>query len=148
MLNFNYSGIDDDSIRALADALASKNGEVQIKGISFEGNKLADKSIGDLFGRASVAFKSLHTLEVSNKISAKCLHSIAKPVEVLSFRRLLTLDLSLNPLGLSGVKALDQVARSDALTNLTILNLQGSLTDGAQINADLITTLGQALFYH
>ena len=142
MLNFSYSGIGDDSIRALADALASKNGEVQIKRISFEGNKLADKSIGDLFCRASVAFKSLHTLEISNNnISAKCLHSIATPMEVLSFRKLLTLDLSLNPLGVSGVKALDKIARSDALANLITLSLQGSLTDDAQINADLITTL-------
>ena len=142
MLNFSYSGIGDDSIRALANALASKNGELQVQRISLEGNKLADKSIANLFSRASKAFKSLQMLEVSNnEIRAESLNSIATWMETLSFTKLLTLDLSLNPLGISGVEALDKVARSDVLANLLTLNLQGSLTDDTQVNADLLIRL-------
>ena len=146
-LIFTYSGIGEDSIRALADALANKNRELQIQRLSLDGNRLTDKCLNDLFGRASVAFKSLQTLEVSNnRIRTESLNSIAAPMEKLSFGRLLTLDLSLNPLGDSGVQALDKAARSNALANLVILNLQGSLTDDARINADLLNTF--ALFCH
>ena len=142
MLNFSYSSIGDDSIRSLANTLGDKNGELQIQRISFEGNKLADKTISDLFSRASAAFKSLQVLEVSNnKIRAESLNSIATRMEKLSFTKLLTLDLSLNSLGISGVKALDKVARSDTLANLLTLDLQGSLVDDAQVNADLLKTL-------
>ena len=141
MLNFGYSDIGDDSIRALADALASKNGELQIQRLNLNGNRLTDKSLGDLFGKASVAFKSLQILEVSdNRIRVESLNSISKPLEKLSFGRLLTLDLSLNPLGASGVQALDKAAKSGALVHLRTLNLQGSLTNDDRINADLLTT--------
>ena len=142
MLNFGYSGIGGDSIRALADALASKNGKLQIQRLNFDGNRLTDKSLGDLFGRASVAFKSLQTLEVSNnRIGAESLNSIATPMEELSFKRLLSLDLSHNPLGVSGVQALDIVVRSGAFAHLHCLNLQRSLTDDAGANVDVLITI-------
>ena len=145
MLNFGYSGIGDDSIRALADALASKNGKLQIQRLNLDGSRLTDKSLGDLFGRASVAFKSLQTLEVNdNRIRAENLNSIAESTKELSFRTLLTLDLSLNPLGVSGVQALEKAAHSGALVNLRTLNLQGSLTDDDRINADLLTTFAHS----
>ena len=138
-LIFSYSGIGEDSIRALADALANKNGELQIQRLSLDGNRLTDKCLSDLFGRASVAFKSLQTLEVSdNRIRAVSLHSIAAPMEKLSFRRLLILDLSHNPLGISGMQALDKAASSDVFVHLHSLNLQGCLTDDAGVNAKLL----------
>jgi hypothetical protein len=48
-LDFSWSGIGDDSIRALTDALVSKNGTLQIQVLNLNGNKLADKVVGDLF---------------------------------------------------------------------------------------------------
>ena len=138
-LVFSYSGIGEDSIRALADALANKNGELQIQRLSLDGNRLTDKCLSDLFGRASAAFKSLQTLEVSdNRIRAVSLHSIAAPMEKFSFRRLLTLNLSHNRLGVSGVQVLDKVVCSYTLAHLHSLNLQGCLTDDAGLNAKLL----------
>ena len=142
-LNFSCSGIRDDSIRALADALVSKNGALQIQTLCLNGNKLADKVIGDLFHRASAAFDSLQVLEVSdNKIDAESLMPIATvPRDKISFKALCTLNLSNNRLSVSSIQALDKAAKRDIFAHLHILNLEGSLsTDNTNTNDDLLST--------
>ncbi|MCG8626312.1 MAG: hypothetical protein MJE68_30480, partial [Proteobacteria bacterium] len=141
-LDFSWSGIGDDLIRALTDVLVSKNGTLKIQMLILNGNKLADKVICDLFSRASAAFDSLQVLEVSdNKIGTETLMSIAAPKEKVSFRILSRLDLSNNRLSVSGIRALDKAAKYHALDHLGRLNLERSLsTDNTNINDDLLNT--------
>ena len=142
ILNFSWSGIGDDSIRALTDALVSKNGALKIQVLNLSGNKLADKVISDLFSRASAAFDSLQVLEISdNKIEKESVMSIAAPKEELSFKLLSTLDLSNNRLSVSGIRALHKAAKCDTFCHLHRLNLEGSLsTNDSSINDDLLNT--------
>ena len=147
-LDFSWSGIGDDSIRALTDTLVSKSGTVKIQMLILNGNKLADKVISDLFSRASAAFDSLQVLEVSNnKIGTETLMSITAPKEKHSFGTLSTLDLSNNRLSVSGIQALGKAAKCHTFDHLDELNLEGSLSiDNAKINDDLLNIFASCCF--
>ena len=59
IINFSNSGISENQIRTLTDVLASKHGKLQVERLDLSGNKLTDKSVSDLFHRASASFQSL-----------------------------------------------------------------------------------------
>ncbi len=58
------------------------------------------------------------------------------------------LDLSHNPLGVSGIQSLETAVQSGALTNLKGLWLSNTLTDDADVNGALLTTLLQSIASH
>ena len=64
-VNFSYSGVREKQIRILADILAMKDGELQVKWLWLIGNKLTDKTVSYLFNKASAAFQSLIDLNLS-----------------------------------------------------------------------------------
>ena len=104
-INFSNSGISKNQIRILTDVLASKDGKLQVKELYLSGNKLTDKSVSDLFHRASAAFQSLTKLDLSGA------NTNATFVGALSAHcpQLRTIDLSQNNLGVPGATALAQV---------------------------------------
>ena len=57
-------------------------------------------------------------------------------------------SLSENPLGVSGYQALESAARAGILANLKRLLLGKTLTEDADTNGALLTTLTQAVFSH
>ena len=76
-INFDNSGVRENQIRTLADVLASKQGKLQVKSLHLSGNKLTDETLGDLFHRASAAFRSLNSLNLSgNRIGAESINFI------------------------------------------------------------------------
>ena len=141
-LDLSDSGIRENQVRQLADILAKKEEDLPIKMLNLSGNNLSDECISDLFSRASAALCSLQHLYLSrNNIGAEGLKTM---LETKPFFNLMTLDLSYNPLGDSGLYSLQKVVRSN--TELKSLNLRGSLTYGDAVkNAALITTLVNAL---
>ena len=105
LINFSKSGISENQIRTLTDVLASKNGKLQVEWLVLNGNQLTDKSVSDLFHRASAAFQSLLYLNLSGA------NTNATFIEALSAHcpHLRKINLSQNNLGVPGATALAQV---------------------------------------
>ena len=81
-INFSNSGVGDSQIKLLTDALASKQGKLQVLKMNLSGNRLSDKAISDLFHRASVAFKCPVNLDLSyNMAGAETIKSITTTSE-------------------------------------------------------------------
>ena len=125
-INFDYCGVRENQIRALADALASKHGKLQVERLELIGNKLTDKTVRYLFNRASAAFQSLGHLDLGgNSIGAQSIITVL--VKSISDEN-----------SLCGC----------VLSNLERLFLSGSLTSDPDTNASWLTTLGEALSAH
>ena len=124
------------------------------------GNKIADNSITDLFNRASASFSNLRLLHLrGNKITDKSIADLFKIVsaslkfldldsngitnipQLYSFNKLISLYLSNNPLGVSGIQSLETAVQAGTLVNLKWLKLSNTLTDDADINGALLATL-------
>ena len=150
-INFSDSGISENQSRTLTDILASKHGKLQVNELYLSGKKLTDKSVSDLFHRASAAFQSLTHLYLSgNSIGAESIKSITTALAKSSSSecRLSSLSLSDNPLGVSGLQALEGAVLDDRLSKVEKLYLAGSLTSDADTNAEWLTTFIEALSAH
>jgi Ran GTPase-activating protein (RanGAP) involved in mRNA processing and transport len=138
-LYFGNSGviIREAQIRELADILAKKDGMLQIQVLELNCNELTDKSISDLFQRASSSFRSLYRLNLEgNKIGSHSIALLGKST-TNKLRRLLLSDCSL---GVSGMQALEDAVSGGSLRALEHLNLAGSLTSDADVNGALLAT--------
>ena len=150
-VDFSDSGVREDQIKALTDILASKHGKLQVEELHLSGNKLTDKCVIDLFHRASVAFQSLTDLDLSgDRIGGESIKSTASMLAKSSSSgcQLSQLNLSHNPLGVSGLQTLEKVVHDNLLSKLWSLFLAGSLTSDADINAAWLTTFVEALSTH
>ena len=150
MIDFNnYSGVREKQIRILADVLARKDGKLQVKMLWLRGNKLTDKSVSYLFSSASAAFQSLINLDLSgNGIGAESIKSLTTALAKSSSCGCIVLDLSDNPIEVSGLQALGNAVREGIFSRLQYLVLSGSLTCDANTNASWLTTFGKALSAH
>ena len=144
MINYSDCGLTDKLLKELADILSSKGGEHQVRELSLCGNKMTDDGINDLFSRASASFSCL-VLD-SNRITS---------IEVLCshFDSLISLSssnnpLGVSPLGMSGIQALGTAIQAGVLVNLCSLYLSNTLTDDADINGELLTTLLPSIVSH
>ena len=148
-LDFGNSGVREDQIRMLTDALASRRGKLQVTDLDLNGNKLNDKSMSDLFHSASAALYSLETLDLNDiRIGAENISSIISEMAKSPFSGLSVLHLSHDPLGVSGLQALEDAVSGGSLANLQELYLQGSLTSDADVNGALLATSMKALLSH
>ena len=142
------SGVRENQIKTLTDTLASKHGKLQVVSLELSNNKLTDKCVSDLFHRASAAFQSLTDLDLSgNMIGAESILSMAT-TPASSGCQLSWVDLSHNPLGVSGLQTLEIVVRDNLLSMLETLHLDGSLASDADTNAAWLTTFVEALSTH
>ena len=125
-ISFGDCGVSSNQIKTLTNSLASKQGELQINSLNLRGNKLIDDVVMNLLHRASAAFCSLQYLCLgNNQIGAEAIKSIASS----SIINLSKLDLSHNPLGVSGLQALRDAVCSGVLANLRTLQLDGCLSN-------------------
>ena len=150
MIDFdNYSGVREKRIRILADVLARKDGKLQVEWLNLRDNKLTDKSVSYLFNSASAAFQSLINLDLSgNEIGAESIKSLTTALAKSSSCGCTALDLSDNPIEVSGLQALCNAVREGIFSRLQYLVLSGSLTCDANTNASWLTTFGKALSAH
>ena len=150
MIDFNnYSGVREKQIRILADVLARKDGKLQVKTLWLCGNKLTDKSVSYLFNSASAAFQSLINLDLSgNGIGAESVKSLTTALAKSSSCGCIVLDLSDNPIEVSGLQALGNAVCEGIFSRLQYLVLSGSLTCDANTNASWLTTFGKTLSAH
>ena len=116
-----------------------------MKILNLSGSKLTDKTLGDLFHRASAAFQSLEDLDLScNRIGVESIKSTTTALIKSPSSGLWCLDLSHNSPEVSELQALEDAVRGGSLPNLRELNLRGSLTSDADINGSLL----EALSFH
>ena len=141
-IDFSNCGIRENQVKVLADALAIKHGNLQVKELSLADNGLTDISVSNLFCRASAAFQSLEILDLGNNmLGAESIKSITSALARIPFNSLSKLDLSYNPLGVPGVEALQEILCGDRFIELSELNLKGSLTSDDDINVKLYLVL-------
>ena len=147
----SYTCVRENQIKTLADVLANKHGELQVRQLRVFGNKLTDEIVSYLFSRASTAFQSLTHLDLSyNRIGSESIKSIIAALTVPPSTRhtLSYLYLSDNPIGVSGLQALENATRNGILSNLECLDLKRSLTSDADTNASWLTTFVEAILNH
>ena len=150
-IDFSNSGVRENQIKTLTDILASKHGKLQVEKLRLSGNKQTDKCVSDLFNRASAAFQSLTELDLrGNRIGSESIKSIASTLAKSSSSgcQLSRLDLSHNPLGVSGLQTLEDIVCDILLSMLEFLYLAGCLTCDADTNAAWLTTFVEALSPH
>ncbi|XP_064400854.1 NACHT, LRR and PYD domains-containing protein 3-like isoform X2 [Halichondria panicea] len=144
VIRISHCAIDDKPLKELTDILSNANGKLQVTQLSLQQTKLSDKGVADLFKRASAAFTDLHVLWLEHNNFTYVMSSFMHT----SCTSLTQLDLSHNPLGVSGIQLLDTAVQSGALINLMLLWLANTLTDDADVNGALLTTLLQSIAPH
>ena len=105
---------------------------------------MSDKDVADLFKRASASFTALDELFLYQNNFTDIMSSFMHT----SCTSLTELKLPCNPLGVSGIQSLETAVQSGALINLKILELSNTLTDDADVNGALLTTLLQSIASH
>ena len=152
LVNFANCGVTSNQLSAFGQALASKMGNLQVEGINLSGNMLTDDCVSILFSvETAVAFKSLKSLTINYyEVGCNGLRTIMSTVEYAQLNECIlhTLNLSYNPLGISGLQVLEQAICRGTLTSLITLILRGSLTNYADTNAAVLISLSASLSAH
>ena len=108
-----------------------------IKSLNLDGNSISDKGINDMFIKGSKCFNQLQALSlVGNKIT--------NPVRI-PLTKLVILSLSENPLGITGILSLQTAIFEENRLSLQTLELANTLTEDADINGALLTSLFDCL---
>ncbi len=136
--------INNKLLKELTDILSNANGKLQVRKLFFIQTELSAKGVADLFKRASAAFTTLRYLSLSKNNFTDIMSSFIHT----SCTSLTQLNLSHNPLGVSGIQSLETAVQSGALINLRRLGLSDTLTDDADVNGALLITLLQSITSH
>ena len=148
-IDLSGCGLSDKLLKRLTDLLSSASGERKVGKLYLSDNKLTSNSVSDLFTRASAAFSTLEQLSLdNNSIDDEGVNSIVTSLIHASCKSLTWLSLSDNPLGVSGILALERAVVSGILVNFENLNLSNTLTSDADINGAIITTCLRSITSH
>ena len=141
--------LSDKLLKRQTDLLSNACGELKVVDLNFGNNKLTSIGVSELFTRASAAFSLLERLLINNNsIDSDGVNSIVTSFMHTSCKSLISLALSDNPLGVSGIQALERAVVSGVLVNLEALFLSNTLTGDADINSSLITTCLRPITSH
>ena len=145
-LSHDMSDLPDTSAQTIE---ISKEYYGALIGLYLGGSGLSDRFVCGLLLRTSTNFQPLKVLDLScNRVGVETVKAISFMLLKASSNRLETLNLSTNPLGVPGIQALEDAVCDGSLRNLQELKLCNSLTDDADINGALLTTLVEALSTH
>ncbi len=145
IISFGYFEIiSENLLKELTDILSNANGKLQARKLSLMRTNLSDKGVADLFKRASASFTALCDLSLCQNNFTNVMSSFIHT----SFTSLTNLNLFNSPLGVSGIQSLETAVRSGAIINLEYLDLNNTLTDDADVNGALLTTLLQSIASH
>ncbi len=144
VINISYCAIDDKLLKELTDILSNANGKLQVRSLSLRQTKLSEEGVADLFKRASASFTALDNVLLAENNFTDILFSFLHT----SWTSLTKLDLSHNLLGVSGIQSLETAVQAGILVNLVALYLSNTLTDDADVNGALLTTLLQSITAH
>ena len=150
-ITFTSCNLRDAEIERLVHLLSSAEGKLLVTRLDLRRNNITSKTFINLFSIAPLAFSVLHSLSLgSNKISGDGVSQVVglftKTKTIMN--TLEKLDLSHNPLGVSGVQALERAELADVMPNLVRLDLADVLTADMDINGALLATLMEAVSSH
>ena len=144
-------GVGDKEIERLVEPLSHPRGNLQVTTLDLSVNSFTCKGILNLSRRASPALSSLQVLDLhNNKIERDGLNSILSVMSKISRKtnKLRELNLSGNPLGVSGVNALESAVLADSLPELRKLHLSNIFTDESDTNSTHLAALTEAISSH
>ena len=148
-IDLSGCGLSDKLLKRLTDLLSSAGRELKVEKLNLGNNTLTSNSVSDLFVRASAALSSLGRLSLhNNSIDGDGINSIVTSLVHASCNCLALLSFSDNPLGVSGIQALERSVVSGVLINLELLYLSNTLTGDADINGAIITTCLKSITSH
>ena len=141
----------DAEIERLVHLLSSAEGKLQVTDLNLRRNNITSKGFINLFSIAPLAFSALQTLDLNgNKIDGDGVSQVvglfAKTKTMMNTLR--CLDLSHNPLGVSGVQSLESAVLAEVMPNIVLLRLADVLTVDMDINGALLATFIEALSSH
>ena len=145
-ISLSRCGLSDKLLKRLTDLLSSAGGKLKVVDLNLGNNKLTSNGVSDLLTRASAAFSSLEDLTLNNNSIG--VNSIVTSLIHTSCKSLTLFSLSHNPLGVSGMQALERAVVSGILVNLKWLSLSNTLTGDADINGAIITTCLRSIISH
>ena len=141
-INFSSCGLRDSHITAFTDALANKNGKLQVKSLDLSDNNLTDRGVTELFNRASAAFQVLESVDLGeNRVGGEGISSVLATL-ANPFCAEVELSLRDNPLEIPSLTIFRDALCCIQLTSLKELHLEGSLSSDADTNAEFIIALG------
>ena len=133
----------------LAEVLANKHERVQVTELSISGGNLTENDICLLFRRAASALQSIKSLKLDdNEISTTTFITTSPLMIKQCPYNLCSLNLSRNPLGVSGIQCLEEAIRAGSLFSLNDLIIQQTLTSDQDINGALLIMLCNSLSTH
>ena len=148
-IDLSGCGLSDKLLKRLTDLLFSAGGKLKVVDLNLGNNKLTSNGVSDLFSRVSAGFSSLDELSFdNNSIDGDGVNSIVTSLMHTSCKSLTLLALSHNPLGVSGLQALERAVVSGILVNLRHLFLSNTLTGDADVNSAIITTCLRPITSH
>ncbi len=144
-IDLNSCGMSDKQLKQLTSILSTANANsLQVTKLNLSNNFLSNDCVVRLFDNASSVLSSLDQLSLE-----ACNIKNFQPLMFLSSGNNLTrLSLSDNPLRVSGIQLLETAIQAGTLDNLKKLELSNTLTDDADINGALLTTLLPSLASH
>ena len=149
-IDFHDCNLGDKRMFELNNALSDKAKIVQVKLLNLNNNNLTDKSVVDLFNRASASFLFLMKLFLrDNRIGKTSVLAIMTTLSKSSSCSVNLLDLSNNPLSTTGIQVLCNAIQSNSLRNMEILFLRDTLpTNDARANVACLNTFAVAVSSH
>ena len=145
-ISLSRCGLNDKLLKRLTDLLSSAGGKLKVVDLNLGNSKLTGNGVSDLLTRASAAFSSLEDLTLDNNSIG--VNSIVTSLIDTSCKSLTLFSLSHNPLGVSGMQALERAVVSGVLVNLKWLSLSNTLTGDVDINGAIITTCLRSITSH
>ena len=128
IIRFGNCGLRHNQVDLLCKVL-QKHKRIKVEELSLENNKL--ESVENLFSGAQNSFQSLLDLNLDN--------TMINTVKFLEHCYMLEgVDLSNNPLGISGMRTMQAAVAGGSLTNLEYLYLQNALAKNASGNIDSV----------
>ncbi len=103
VIGIDDCAINDKLLKELTDILSNANGKLQVRLLYLRQTKLSDKGVADLFKRTSASFTALDYLSLSKNNFTDIISSFMQT----SCTSLTQLNLSHNPLGVSGIQSLE-----------------------------------------
>ena len=119
---------------------------LQVERLVLDKNSLSIKDVNDLIIKNSTSLRSLKSLSCSHLQFNGAIPSCLQVPGSLSC--LACLDLSDNPLHVSGIQSLETAIYNKALTHLQDIQLANTLPDDADINGALLATLLPVIVTH
>ena len=116
----------------------------KMKNLILSGNKLSDNDVIKLFSKVSQTSQHIEKLDLcNNEIGEIGVRFMTK-----ALTKLKSLQLSYNPLGISGIHTLKSAIMSGALRDIQELELQGTMSEDKNTNDELLEFFLNRLSYH